>query len=259
MTSNPVPGSGSLEVVALHPADAERAQEGGADRLHVCAITGAADGTAADVARTHAVEPARLSAIVRATDLPVRVTLRLSDGLTTSGGEFSRLRGLASDYLSLGAEGIVFGFLTDDLRLDVDVCAELADAVDGAPWTLDRTFDHTLDLDRAWRQLEGLPGLDAVHTAGSALDMSAGLEDLLAFLRRRRDAAPTVVAAGRVRAEHVPWLVRTGVTRVHLGTAVRPDGSWSKAYVDPDFVRSWRTLLDDACAREAQRRSDYVG
>src|SRR5262249_25866880 len=62
-------GQPSLEVVALQPADAENAQAGGADRLHVFRLVG-------DDMRS--MEPASVSAILRATDLPVRVTLRLS-------------------------------------------------------------------------------------------------------------------------------------------------------------------------------------
>lgn len=251
---------GSIEVVALSPVDAENAQAGGADRLLVCALDDAAlDGTASEVAYTRSIEPARLSAIIRATDLPVRATLRLSDGLSTQGGEFTRLCGLASDYLSLGAEGVSFGFLTPGLEVDIDVCGHLAAAVDGSPWTFDRAFDHTLDLRQAWRQIRALPGLDSVHTAGSALDLSAGLDSLLGLATSDPEVASMTVAAGGVLAEHVPWLVRAGVTRLHLGVTVRPGGSWSKSHVDAGFVRSWRTLVDDACAQDNRRRTTRVG
>lgn len=233
----------SVEIVVLHPADAERAQAGGADRLHVCAWPDDAGGTSA---LGRSVAPADVSAVLRSTDLPVRVTLRLSDGLTTQGGEFTRLLGLASQYLSLGAEGLVFGFLTPDLRVDVDVCHELADSLQGAPWSFDRAFDQVLDPRQGWRGLQQLPGLDAVHTAGAVRGMDAGFDDLLAFASQDPTFAAVAVAAGDVHPEHVPWLVRAGVSRVHLEAEVRPGGSWSKAYVDAAFVRSWRLLLDAA-------------
>jgi copper homeostasis protein len=228
--------AGCLEVVAMHPTDAEHAQAGGADRIHACAWS---DGQA------RSIEPAAASAIVRAVDVPVRVTLRLSPGFSTSGGEFTRLAGLASDYLSLGVEGFVFGFLTADLDIDVEVCAALADAVTGAPWTFDRTFDSALDARRAWRQVSPIPGLDGVHTAGAVLGMDCGIDDLVALASSDPRIASLAVAAGAARAEHVPWLVRAGIRRLHLGAAVRPGGSWTKAYVDTGFVRSWRLLLDD--------------
>ena len=230
----------SVQVVVLHAHDAEQAEAGGADSLHLAAIQG-------DEARS--LDPAEASAVVRATDLPVRVTLRLSPGLTTQGGELVRLKGLASDYLSLGIEGFVFGFLTPDLDVDVEVCAELAEAASGAPWCFDRTFDQALDARRAWRHVRDLPGLDGIHTAGAALGMSAGFDDLVALAEGDPAFAARAVAAGGVRAEDVPWLVRCGITRLHLGSSVRPDGSWGKAHVDAGFVRSWRLLLDDAVRR----------
>ena len=50
---------------------------------------------------------------------------------------------------------------------------------------------------------------------------------------------------GGLLAEHVPWLVRTGVRAFHLDEQLRPGGT-RKAYVDAGLTRSWRLLLDDA-------------
>ena len=233
----------------LHPQDAEAAQAGGADRLQVFRVAG-------DQMMT--LEPTEVSAIVRATDLPVRVTLRLSAGFTTQGGELTRLTGLVTDYLSLGVEGFAFGFLTPDLDVDTEVCAVLADALAGAPWTFDRAFDAALDARVAWRHVRHLSGLDSIHTAGSVLGLNTGLDDLLALAEADHAFAAMAVAAGGVRAEAVPWLVRAGITRIHLGASVRPGGSWQKAHVDPGFVRSWRLLLDAAVAQR-QEQSPQAG
>lgn len=236
-----------VEVVALHPTDAERAEAGGADRVHVCAV----DGNQA-----RSVEPGAVSAIVRASALPVRVTLRLSAGFTTMGGEFTRLRGLVTDYLSAGVEGFAFGFLTADLDADVDVCGQLADALVGAPWTFDRTFDSALQTRAAWRSIRSLPGLDTVHTSGAALGMDAGFDDLIEMAAADPGFAAVAAASAGVRPEHVPWLVRAGVRRLHLGVEVRPGRSWAKSYVDDGFVRSWRLLIDDAVGRLTPHAED---
>jgi len=234
--------AGLLEVIALHPADAEAAEAGGADRLE---LVGTMDhGGLSCVTST-------VSAVTRATSLPVRVMLRLREDFTTTGGELSRLVGLAGDYLSAGAEGVVFGFLTGDLDVDVEVCQTIVAGLDGAPWTFHRALDRCLDHDRAWRQLlgvDGLDGLDAVLTAGSSLGVSHGLEELT---RRAGNpaAARLLMAGGGLEPEHVPWLVRAGVRAFHVGSAVRPDRSWDKAYVDAGYVRSWRLLIDDHTAR----------
>ena len=231
--------SGLLEVIALHPADAEAAEAGGADRLEL--VGSMEHGGVSCVTAT-------VSAVTRATALPVRVMLRLREDFSTTGGELARLVGLAGDYLAAGAEGVVFGFLNHDLDIDIPVCEAIVDGLDGAPWTFHRAVDSCLDHDRAWRHLRQLEGLDAVLTAGSSLGVAHGLDELT-----RRASDPTAVgllmAGGGLEPEHVPWLVRAGVRAFHVGSSVRPDRSWDKAYVDPAYVRSWRLLVDDHTAR----------
>jgi copper homeostasis protein len=53
-----------------------------------------------------------------------------------------------------------------------------------------------------------------------------------------------MMAGGSLQPEHVPWLYGAGVRRFHVGSSVRQDGSWTKAYVNSRFVRAWRNLLD---------------
>lgn len=243
--ANEASGVGLLDVVVLHAADAEAAQGGGADRLEV-------RGRPDDGGRS--AEPATVSTIVRATDLPVRVVLRLSDGYTTTGGEVSRLVGLAADYLAVGAEGVVLGFLDANLDLDLQVIDALVSPLAGAPWTLSRAVDSVLDADRAWRQLVGLPGLTAVQTAGSALGLDVGLDEVCRRAAADPEVARLLLAAGGLRAEHVPWLVQSGVRQLHLAEAVRPGGTFGRSYVDAGLVRSWRLLLDDSIDRWSGRR-----
>lgn len=226
-----------LEVTVLHARDVPGAQEGGADRLFL----------AGDAGELRSPAPALVQDVCRETDLPVRVPLRLNDSWTTTGGEFARLVGLAEDYLARGAQGMVFGFLDDDLEVDTATCAALAEALPGVPWTFSRAVDATLDPRRSWRRLRGLPGLDAVLSAGSPQGLDVGYDDLLDAARDPGVAA-LLMPAGGLRAEQVPWFVRTGVTRFHLDAQARPGGS-AKAYVDAAHVRAFRLLLDDTVAR----------
>jgi copper homeostasis protein len=226
-----------LEVVVLHPRDAESATLGQADRLLALADP-EAGGRSPD--------PAAVSAIVRETDLPVRVLLRLDDGLGLSPDGLSRLVALARDYLTLGAEGVSFGFLDRDLEVDRTACTALARELAGTPWSFARSFDAALYADRAWRDVRRLPGLDGVASAGSTRGFAAGGDELLRRCTADPEVAALLVAAGGLTTEHVPWLIRSGVRQFSLGEEARPDGSWTKAYVAADYVRAWRMLLDDA-------------
>jgi copper homeostasis protein len=236
--------SALLDVVVLDPRDVEGADEGGADRLYV---VGDIDSGGLSP------EPAVVSGVCKESDIEVRAVLRLNAGLTTTGGELSRLIGLGEDYLSMGAAGLVFGFLDEDTEVDVEVCGYLADRFRQVPWTFHRAIDSALSTDRAWRQLRHLPGLDSVLSAGSARGLEAGHVELTERAISDPDVAQLLMAGGGLRAEHVPWLVRAGVRQFHVGSTVRPGGSW-KAYVDGGHVRSWRMLLDDALDRAMGRQ-----
>jgi len=232
-----------LEVAVLHPRDVTGADEGGADRL-VCFDRAAGDGGLSP-------EPGLVSSVCKETEVPVRVLLRLNDSHTTTGGELTRLVGLAESYLNVGAEGLVFGFLDGDLLVDEEVCGHLAEHLPGVPWTFSRAVDASLETDRVWRQVVRLPGVDAVHSAGSPRGVESGFDDLVDRAGADPDVARLLLVGGGLRAEHVPWLLRAGVRQFHVGASVRPGGSWDKAYVDAGHVRSWRMLLDDAAERAA--------
>jgi copper homeostasis protein len=157
---------------------------------------------------------------------------------------------MAQAYLSAGADGFVLGFLTPDNEIDTESVAALAGTFAGTPWTFHRAIDHVLEPRPAWRALRTLPGLDTVLTAGSALGVGHGLDDLTALAKAEPAVAGVMMAGGSLQPEHVPWLYQAGVRKFHVGSSVRQDGSWTKAYVNSRFVRSWRNLLDAQDTKE---------
>jgi copper homeostasis protein len=229
-----------LEVTVLHARDAAAATTGEADRLLFVADP-ASGGRSPD--------PSTVSAIVRETDLPVRVMLRTADSLEVDAAGFAALVTLAHAYVELGAEGLSFGFLDRDLEIDRATCSEFAAEVSGVPWTFHRGFDSALEARRAWREVVALPGLDGVASGGSTRGLSSGSDELISRAQRDPQVAALVLAAGGLDAEHVPWLIRAGVRQFGVSAEVRPNGSWTKAYVDTAAVRAWRLLIDDAHQR----------
>lgn len=233
--------AGLLDVVVLHAADAERAEAGGADRLEL--TSSLVDGLSP--------EPALVGQVCRATSLPIRVMLRLRHGYSTDGGEVARLKGLLSSYLSVGADGVVLGFLNGHSEVDAGVVTEIISAHPDIRWTFHRAVDACISGGRAWRELRTLPGLDQVLTAGSARGVSEGLDDLVARAQADEFARTVIMAGGGLLPEHVPWLARAGVRAFQIDAAARPLGS-AKAYVDPGLVRTWRVLIDHATGRRVQ-------
>lgn len=226
--------SAVLEIRVVQGADARPAEDGGADRLEI--VGELTDGGLSP-------EPRVVAEIRRRTNLHLRPMVRLRAGYGTDGGEAVRLRGLIESYVEAGADGVALGFLNGLGEVDAEVLAALTDGL-AVPWTFHRAIDSVLNVDKAWRVLLGLPGLDAVATAGSARDVEHGLDELLARAKGDPRAATLIMADGALLPEHVPWLLRAGVRQFHLDAQARPGGSW-KAYVDAGLVRSWRKLLDD--------------
>ncbi|MDQ7991149.1 MAG: copper homeostasis protein CutC [Propionicimonas sp.] len=225
--------SGLLEVIALGPADAERAEAGGADRIE---LVGTMDEGGLSPS------PGLVEQVRAATSIQLRVMVRLREGFSTDGGEAVRLQGLIASYADAGADGMVLGYLNGLGEVDREVVGALTD--DGTwPWTFHRALDSVLDTDRAWQVLRDLPRLDQVLTAGSARGVEQGLDELLGRARTDPWAATVIMAGGGLRAEDVPWLARAGIRAFHIGSAARPGGSF-RAYVDEALVRSWRQLVD---------------
>lgn len=227
-----------LEVIALHAADAERAEEGGADRVELV-------GTMDDDGLSP--EPRMVEKVRRATSIQVRAMVRLRGGFSTDGAEITRMKGLIASYLDSGADGVVLGFLDANSEVDVPVVREIVGEGDFA-WTFHRAIDNCLDVDRAWQAILPLPGMDQVLTAGSPRGVEHGMDDLIRRAKADPHVARLIMAGGGLATEHVPWLIRSGIKAFHIGGAARPARSF-KAYVDADLVRMWRELIDDETRR----------
>ena len=114
------------------------------------------------------------------------------------------------------------------------------------PWTFHRAIDAALEHRRGLAAgARRCPGWSRCCSAGSPQGLDAGHDELTDRAAADPEVARLLMAGGGLRGEHVPWLVRAGVRQFHVGSAVRPGGSW-KAYVDAGHVRAWRMLLDDA-------------
>jgi copper homeostasis protein len=218
-----------LEVIALGPADAVAARDGGADRVELVADMDD-DGLSPAVAT--------VAAVRAAVGLPVRVMLRAEAGYALR--DPARLRARARELRAAGAEEFVLGFLDRHGAVDTAAVESVLEAIDGCPWTFHRALDHAADRTAAWHAVAGLPGLDHVLTAGGPGGVSAGIGTL------RTEAGdtggPLLLAGGGLRLAHLDPLRAAGVRAFHTGGAVRPDGRFDRP-VDPALVAQWRNRL----------------
>ncbi len=222
----PVPET-ILEVIALTPDDARAAADGGADRIELVTDM-SAQGLTPD--------PGTVAAVRAAAGLPVRVMLRDTDGYAAP--DANALAATARALRDAGAREFVLGWLTPAGDVDLAALETVLAAIDGCPWTFHRALDHAADRQSAWQAIKGLPGLDGVLTAGSP----AGVESGLGTLLTEAGNTPPVLVGGGLRQHHLAPLLGAGVRAFHVGSAVRPGGSFALP-VDPHLVALWRRIL----------------
>jgi copper homeostasis protein len=224
-----------LEVIALDVEDAVAAQAGGADRLEL--VT--------DMAADGLTPPAETVARIRArVGIALRVMLRLTDGFAAA--DVGSLVRAAGELREAGAEEFVLGFLDADGGVDLAAVERVVEVLDGCRWTFHRAIDHAADRDALRKQLDGLPGLDAYLTAGSADGVDAGLPTLLREAERGGEPGyeQRLLVGGGLRLDHLPRLTAAGVDGFHIGGAARPEG-WGRP-VSAEVVARWRRALDEA-------------
>lgn len=213
-----------LEVIACSLADAMAAEAGGADRIELV-------GTMDDDGLSPSPELA--GDVCAALTIPVRVMVRTEAGFAAT--EPDHLATLAACYRDNGADGIVLGFLADG-RLDLTAIETVANQI---PLTCHRAIDHASDYTAAWSDALKLEGLTSVLTAGSASGVETGMGNLLATASRYPHLA---LVGGGLSMSHVPRLKEAGLTSFHVGSAVRPNRSFTEP-IDPALVETWASLV----------------
>ncbi len=223
------------------------AQEGGADRVELCAslLEGGITPSMATVRQ----------AVALAT-IPVHVIVRPRGGdFLYSQREYETMLEDVVAIGGLGAAGVVVGCLTADGDIDEARMAELVDAAIDMPVTCHRAFDMTRDLDAA---------VEALVRCGVARVLTSGQRDTaiggLPALRRTVAAAAgrlKVMACGALDASNIARVRdESGADELHFSAPMsRPSGmafrnphvgmggtaldrEYTLTLTDPDLVRA---------------------
>lgn len=216
-----------LEVIVTDVADARAAADGGADRLELVADPRRGGMTPS---------PGTVSAVLAATDLPVRVMVRRTESHALSEHMAATLcRDVES--LPMATEFVCGGI---DLPGVPSLALEPVIAAFGRRrWTFHRALDDAPDLLAASTAAVLLPGCDQVLTAGHPAGVDAGMPRLRAVLRDP-DLAAFLLIGGGVTLGNLPAVLTAGARGVHLGRSVREDGTWDR----PVSSQSVRTAAD---------------
>jgi copper homeostasis protein len=195
-----------LEISVASVEDALAAKEGGADRIELNAALSLGGLTPS------------LGALieVKATvDLKVYAMIRPRPGgfayAETDLQVMQRDVGLA---LQHGADGIVFGILTGEGRVDVDRCRSLLRQMGDRTAVFHRAFDVTPDPFEALEQLIDL-GFHRVMTSGQEETAYNGAALIAELIRRSAGRIEVLPSGGINRFTVADIVARTGCNQVH--------------------------------------------
>jgi copper homeostasis protein len=188
------------------------AQEGGADRVELCADL--LEGGVTPSVGTIRLTCKRLS-------IPVHVLIRPRAGdFCYSEAEFEVMRLDVEQVLELGADGVVFGLLNADGSVDRERTGALVEAARPLRVTFHRAFDMARDAHKALDELVALD-VERVLTSGQEETALEGAE-LIAELVRRAGERIAVMAGGGVNERNVGRIAaQTGVREVHATARAR--------------------------------------
>jgi copper homeostasis protein len=199
-----------LEVIVSSLDDARAAAAGGADRFEMCSAL-ALGGLTPSLGT--------LTAVKAEIRTPVMFMIRPREaGMAYTAGELIVMERDAELALEQGADGLVFGCLTQQGAVDVKMCQRLMRLVrqkPGALSTFHRAFDVVADPVAALEQIIDL-GFNRVLTSGRAALAIDGLDQI----RRTVEQAAGrigVLPGGGLGTGNVEKVVKeTGVHEVHL-------------------------------------------
>lgn len=203
-----------LEIVVYNIESALKAQEGGADRIELCDNPGEGGTTPS----SGVIEIVRGNVSL---DVYVMIRPRGGDFCYTS-WEFHSMKRDIWHCQKLSVDGVVFGILTPDGRIDKKRCAELINKARPLKVTCHRAFDMARDPFEALEDCIEV-GFDRILTSGRQTTASKGAE-LIAGLIKKASGRIAIMPGSGVNENTVGHIVSvTKATEIHFSaTSQRP-------------------------------------
>ena len=214
-----------VEICANGVESCLAAQEGGADRVELCA--GIPEG--GTTPSYGEIKVARR--VLTTTRLHVIIRPRGGDFLYTD-LEVERMAEDIAVCRQLGVDGVVFGCLNADGTFDLEKNRYLIDCSRGMSVTCHRAFDRAVNPEQALEDVIAL-GFDRILTSGQQPKAEQGI-DLLARLNRQADGRIILMAGSGVTEQNIRRIREaTGLNEFHFSGRESVDSAMQ--YVNPNL------------------------
>lgn len=188
-----------------------KAQELGAGRIELC--SGLGEGGLSPSAGL-------IEACLAELDIPVRILIRPRPGdFHYSQAEYGIMKQDILRAREMGAEGVVFGLLHLDGRIDRYRCLMLREAAGPMGATFHRAFDLSRNPSESLEDIIEC-GFDTLLTSGQANSAQEGIECLAGLVAQARDRLDIMPGSG-IRASLFPDLFWQTGARVYHATLTR--------------------------------------
>jgi copper homeostasis protein len=245
----------TTEIVVYNIVSALKAQEGRADRIELCDNPGEG-GTTPSIGTIESVR--------QHVSLDVYVMIRPRGGdFHYSSYEYWAMKRDIHHCQKVSVDGIVFGILTPDGRIDKKRCQEIIDRARPLKITCHRAFDMTRDPFEALEDCIEV-GFDRILTAGQQAQAVKGAK-LIGDLVQRSNGRIAIMAGSGVNEDTVSEIVKqSGVKEIHFsatafdnsamtyrnpniaGMGSEEGSEFKLRTVDPERIRKIRELAENA-------------
>lgn len=218
-----------LEIACFNFESALIAQRAGADRIELCEDYSAGGITPSAETLTRA--RAEIS-------IPIFAMIRPRKGdFIYNDPEFEKMKEEISQCKKLGADGIVFGILDKDNRIDKNKCLELNELAYPLKTTFHRAFDEVKDPLAALENIISC-GFNRLLTSGLKPTATEGTELISTLIEKAADRI-VILPGGGIRSNNISFLVKkTGAKEFHSAALNK-----STLLADENEIRALRIAL----------------
>ncbi len=198
-----------VEVCSNSLESAQSAEQGGADRIELCAEL-----------EVGGITPSygNLKLVLEALSIPVFVLIRPRSGnFTYSDAEFEVMKADIELCKALGCHGIVSGVLKNDNTLDVQRTEELIQCSAPLPFTFHRAFDWIKVPEASLEKLIEL-GCKRVLTSGQRPTAFQGLK-YLSRLEKQYGHQITLMPGGGINVDNITAFQMEGFSEIHFSAS----------------------------------------
>lgn len=122
--------------------------------------------------------------------------------------EFEVMKREIKTLKSLNIDGIVFGILTKDGKVDKKRCSELLDIWGSGKAVFHRALDVSRDLFESVEDIISIGGFERILTSGGEANVMSGIINLKEMVKRYNDKI-TIMPGGGINSENIKYIKET--------------------------------------------------